>query len=252
MEQHARKCLGIAGRGILLLINGRSTPRLRGAFMGHPRGRQHRKALFCGETTKMKSPKDAAFFNVPLREILNVDQSSFVLQKDGKGRVYYNIALQCAPTTFAPGVSNNGFFVRRTYDAAAIGSEVRSDGPNKWAFKVGSYIRVIITFSANQTSHHLAVTDSLAGGVESINFEITKNSKVEPSPFDNQWAVHTNLRDERSEAFAIKLESGEYRFVYYVRAVVPGTFHVPPAKAELMYEPEVNGTSEMDIVTVEV
>jgi hypothetical protein len=91
----------------------------------------------------------------------------------------------------------------------------------------------------------LAVTDNLAGGVESINFEITKNHTVEPSPFDNQWAVHVrrfyftihnycifvyfivqqNLRDERSEAFAIKLESGE----------VPSSFHIFPLPLSLPF-----------------
>jgi hypothetical protein len=59
------------------------------------------------------------------------------------------------------------------------------------------------------------------------------------------------MRDERAEAFASLLWEGVYRYSYVARATTPGTFAVPPAKAEEMYAPEVFGRSSSDWVIVE-
>jgi len=65
------------------------------------------------------------------------------------------------------------------------------------------------------------------------------------------WYEHQNLRDDRAEAFASLLWDGVYDYSYVARATTPGTFIVPPAKAEEMYSPEVFGRSGSDVVIVE-
>ncbi len=65
------------------------------------------------------------------------------------------------------------------------------------------------------------------------------------------WYEHQNMRDERVEAFTTLLWDGVYEYTYETRATMPGTFIVPPAKAEEMYSPEVFGRSASDIVIVE-
>ena len=57
------------------------------------------------------------------------------------------------------------------------------------------------------------------------------------------WYEHQNMRDERAEAFAPLLWEGVYDYSYVARATTPGTFVVPPARAEEMYSPEVFGLS---------
>ena len=51
------------------------------------------------------------------------------------------------------------------------------------------------------------------------------------------WYEHQNMRDERVEAFASLLWEGVYSYSYVARATTPGTFVVPPPKAEEMYAP---------------
>ena len=65
------------------------------------------------------------------------------------------------------------------------------------------------------------------------------------------WYEHQNMRDERAEAFASLLWEGVHQYSYVARATTPGTFVVPPAKAEEMYSPEVFGRSSGDRVIVE-
>jgi uncharacterized protein YfaS (alpha-2-macroglobulin family) len=65
------------------------------------------------------------------------------------------------------------------------------------------------------------------------------------------WFQHQNLRDDRAEAFTPLLWDGVYDYTYVARATTPGTFVVPPSKAEEMYSPEVFGRSASDLVIVE-
>jgi hypothetical protein len=65
------------------------------------------------------------------------------------------------------------------------------------------------------------------------------------------WFDHQNLRDERVEAFSSLLWEGVHEYRYVARATTPGTFVVPPTKAEEMYAPETFGRSRTDRVVVE-
>ena len=55
----------------------------------------------------------------------------------------------------------------------------------------------------------------------------------------------------KAEAFASLLGDGVYDYTYYARATTPGTFVVPPPKAEEMYSPETFGRGAGDRLVVE-
>jgi uncharacterized protein YfaS (alpha-2-macroglobulin family) len=58
------------------------------------------------------------------------------------------------------------------------------------------------------------------------------------------------MRDDRVEAFASLLWEGVHEYTYIARATTPGSFIVPPAKAEEMYFPETFGRSGSDKVLI--
>ena len=66
-----------------------------------------------------------------------------------------------------------------------------------------------------------------------------------------RWYQHENMRDERVEAFTTLLWDGVHTYSYVARATTPGTFVVPPTKAEEMYNPAVYGRSDGGVFTVE-
>jgi uncharacterized protein YfaS (alpha-2-macroglobulin family) len=68
--------------------------------------------------------------------------------------------------------------------------------------------------------------------------------------WSRSWYEHQNMRDERVEAFTSLLWDGVHEYVYVARATTPGTFVVPPPKAEEMYSPEVFGRGAGDKVVV--
>ncbi len=65
------------------------------------------------------------------------------------------------------------------------------------------------------------------------------------SPFD-----HKELRDDRVVYVATVLWTGRYTATYVARATTPGTFVRPPAHAEEMYNPAVQGRSDGGVFTV--
>ena len=69
--------------------------------------------------------------------------------------------------------------------------------------------------------------------------------------WNRPWFEHQNLRDERVEAFTSLLLEGVYTYSYVARATTPGTFVVPPPKAEEMYHPETFGRGATDRLVVE-
>ena len=107
-------------------------------------------------------------------------------------------------------------------------------------------------------------TGPLPAGLEPVNPAFTVSQTFAPDdglddgsaiPADGwcwcwQWFEHQNLRDDRAEAFTSFLAGGTYEYTYIARATTPGTFVVPPARAEELYAPEVFGRSASDTVVV--
>jgi len=66
----------------------------------------------------------------------------------------------------------------------------------------------------------------------------------------NWWYSDMDIRDNRIVFFAASMVQQEYEFSYLLRAQIPGTFNVMPAKGMLMYYPEFNGSGVNDIVKI--
>jgi len=151
-----------------------------------------------------------------------------------------------------------GFTVKRIYEAVDNPDDVRQDENGVWHIKAGARVRVHITMLAQDRRYHVALVDPLPAGLEILNpsLAVTGSLPQDPSaPSDNwwwgPWYEHQNMRDNRAEAFTSLLWDGVYEYNYIARATTPGTFIVPPTKAEEMYSPEVFGRSGSDQVIVE-
>ena len=110
-------------------------------------------------------------------------------------------------------------------------------------------------------SGYLAVTDHLPAGFEPIQPDLATVASVpeltEAHPFASmlRWgenaASHVELHDDRVNLYFDRV-SGEFAVAtYLVRASTPGSFVVPPAAAELMYEPNSMGYSDAARVVVQ-
>ena len=189
------------------------------------------------------------------------EEQSLILHKEGPGRLYYRLGLRYAPTDLALDPIDRGFVVQRSYEAVDDPGDVFQDEEGVWHVKAGARVRVRLKMVADNRRYHVALVDPLPAGLEIVNPALAVSGSVPQDPngadyrygwwWWGSWYGHQNMRDERAEAFTPLLWDGVYDYDYVARATTPGTFVVPPAKAEEMYSPEVFGRSGSDWLIVE-
>jgi len=203
--------------------------------------------------------------NIPMNYVLSETAAgggteNLILSKDGTGRLYYRLGLQYAPTDLKLDPLDMGFVIQREYEGLDDSEDVYKDQDGVWHIKAGARVRVTITMGTDNRRYHVALVDPLPAGLEIINPELAVSQSVPQDPTSpdyrygwwwwGPWYEHQNMRDDRAEAFTSLLWEGVYEYTYVARATTPGTFIVPPAKAEEMYSPEVFGRSGSDTVIV--
>ncbi|MBE3133634.1 MAG: hypothetical protein IMZ55_09180, partial [Acidobacteria bacterium] len=199
--------------------------------------------------------------------------ADLVLAKEGAGRLYYRVGMQYAPVSLAIAPADHGFTVQRTYQAVDDAADVTREADGSWRIRSGARVRVKITMVAPERRYHVALVDPLPAGLEPLNPALATTGAIpreQPEPpgttgaptlrganrsepawwWRRAWFEHQNFRDERVEAFASLLWDGVYTYAYVARATTPGTYVVPPARAEEMYHPETFGRGSTDRVIV--
>jgi uncharacterized protein YfaS (alpha-2-macroglobulin family) len=213
---------------------------------------------FRGRTT------ERALTTVAMDE-LTAGEQPLTLQKDGAGRLYYRIGMRYAPKSLRLEPADRGFAVERRYESVDDPADVQRDADGTWRIAAGARVRVKLTMVATGRRVHVALVDPLPAGLEPVNPELATSGSAPPGDgglsddpgsrggywwWWRPWYEHENLRDERVEAFTNLLWEGVHSYTYIARATTPGTFVVPPTKAEEMYNPETFGRSGTDRVIV--
>jgi hypothetical protein len=229
---------------------------------------------YAGEQAFRGRSTERRTLSVPL-QALGAADAPLALSKDGPGRLYYRIGLRYAPADLDLKPLDAGFTVERRYEGVDAPGDVRRDPDGTWRVRAGSRVRSVLTLVAPGRRTHVALVDPLPAGLEAQNPSLALTGTLPPGPssdvsvtgapgsggpgrpgpswwwWTRPWFEHQNLRDERVEAFSSLLFEGVYTYSYVARATTPGTFVVPPAKAEEMYAPETFGRSATDRVVVE-
>jgi len=199
---------------------------------------------------------------IPMKDVATHDKAPLTIQKDGKGRLYYRIGMTYAPASLKIEPADYGFVVERRYEAVDKPDDVRREKDGSWHIKAGARVRVKLTMVNENRRYHVALVDPMPAGLEPMNAALAVTGPIPQDPKVQQargaywwwygtWYEHQNLRDERVEAFASLLWEGVHEYSYVARATTPGTFVVPPPKAEEMYMPETFGRGGTDRVIVE-
>jgi uncharacterized protein YfaS (alpha-2-macroglobulin family) len=227
------------------------------AWLGEAFAGQH---AFRGRTTERHH------IEVPMQWLADHEgKQDLVIDKKGKGRLYYRVGMRYAPRDLKLPPYDAGFVVERQYEAVDDDADVRRDADGTWHIKAGARVRVRLKMVADGRRYHVALVDPLPAGLEALNSALATTGALPPDPKGTSgeggggdywwwwrpWYEHQNLRDERVEAFTSLLWSGVYDYDYVARATTPGRFVVPPTKAEEMYHPETFGRGSGDVVVVE-
>jgi hypothetical protein len=211
---------------------------------------------FQGRTTERQH------IEIPMPQLLDTDPDELVIARSGAGRMYYRAGVRYAPADLRTPPIDRGFHVSRVYEAVDDPADVQRDNDGTWHVRAGARVRVRLTMVAPSRRYHAALIDPLPAGLEPLNPELSGTGFVDDpdagrtrtgawGTWLRTWFEHQNLRDDRAEAFASLLRAGVHEYTYLARATTPGTFVVPPPRAEMMYQPETFGRGEGDVVIVQ-
>eukprot|EP01132_Coremiostelium_polycephalum_P005234 gene5234-6515_t len=177
------------------------------------------------------------------QESVRTPDTQLWLQKDGKGKLYYRMNVKYAPVNLSLEPQFNGFTITRTLTGKTKQDLIKTDDDGTLRIKSGSKITVTLNVSTQVDRHNVILLDKLGGG-----FESTEKAEVLIS--GTIWELN-NFRDERTEVFANLMESGKYIFKYTLRATNKGSFLIPPASIEEMYDSEIFAKTETLKVIIE-
>jgi alpha-2-macroglobulin len=102
------------------------------------------------------------------------------------------------------------------------------------------YVKLELTNTTGMSMDNIALVDRVPAGWEIENPRLGRGGMPDWQEPEELWAVdHMNVRDDRVELFGTVQSRGTVDVVYQVRAVTAGTFVLPGATAEAMYDPEI-------------
>ena len=181
----------------------------------------------------------------------------------GDGAVYYYFTVSEVPTTPPVTPEEAGIRVERWYERYEGGTPVTR-------VTEGELVRVRLRITVPTTRQFVVVDDALPAGLEAVDLSL-RTASLTPGPgtsaaqepadreqqesapqwgfgrWDSGWWSpfdYREIRDDRVVYSANVLWAGTYTATYVARATTPGTFVRPPAHAEEMYNPAVNGRSD--------
>ena len=211
--------------------------------------------LYAAEHTYSGRSTDRGSTLVPMADLLDAGDTDLVVQKDGEGRLYYRLGLRYAPDDLDLEPLDRGFVVERSYEAVGDPDDVWLDDDGVWHVRAGAEVRVNVTMFNDSRRTMMVLIDPLAAGFEPLNPALAVTGSFDARGRSHRWwgswYQHQNLRDDRAEAFSTYLLAGTRRYSYVVRATTPGSFVVPPARAEQIYAPEVFGRSGTDRIIIQ-
>ena len=149
---------------------------------------------------------------------------------EGEGKVYASWTVEGVPEGKVTPLSQ-GIVLERTFTDRE-GAPLPENAP----IPQGALLNVVLTVTSERNLSQCILADLLPGGMEIDNPRLG----ISQGDRENSAIAHVEPRDDRMLVFIDELRGGEpLTYTYRVRAVSKGTFVLPPASAEGMYDPAV-------------
>jgi hypothetical protein len=98
-------------------------------------------------------------------------------------------------------------------------------------------VHLTVSNLTDDRAQNLALVDRLPAGFEIEEARV--GAELPWLPADTVWqSEHQNSRDDRVEIFGTLMAKETRQVVYVVRAVTAGSFTLPSARLEAMYDPD--------------
>lgn len=190
--------------------------------------------------------------NTALKEFEFTPQSGdnkICLSKQGQGKLYFTACLEYYSSDENLPAQSSGIEVKREY--FRLVPENQQDGTIKHRrtplgddIDQGEVFEVVLTLSGTRDYEYVVLEDYIPSGCE---FEKETDEKQRRYYYD--WS-NKEERDDRLVVFFGYYANGSRQIGYKLRAETPGSYHAMPARASMMYFPEIAGNSAEKRLTI--
>jgi hypothetical protein len=160
-----------------------------------------------------------------------------VFSKQGEGRLYY-----CATLRYALAASS----VEARDEGIGLFTEILDLGGNpvEGSLKLGQVYRMRYVLYSSRDRDFLALRLPIPGGAETIDGSLATSQVLPGQEQEEEYWVYAPVQriyDSEVRFYYDNFYRGKREGSFLFRTTTPGTFSIPPATAELMYEEEVFG-----------
>lgn len=178
---------------------------------------------------------------------LNPTANRISVRMAGAGRLYWSVREEYSSTE--PKVARTGTValnILRDYyklSPSKSGDKVVWDlNPLQGTVTPGDIIAVRLTVTGGEW-RYLLIEDPIPAGTEFIERDDLYEMRDKPGWW-GWWFDRRELHDNRMAIFQTYFGQGQQQYVYLLKVVNPGVFHVNPAKVQPMYQPNIFATTE--------
>jgi len=174
------------------------------------------------------------------------------LSRKGKGPLFYNATVSYFGREENIQARGSKFRVERKM--FAIEKKLEGDRwqirkkPLTGKVRSGDLILVELDLEAAQDSDYVMVEDPLPAGTQPIEQD---RGYAVPGVRLQQPRMHREFYDTHAAFFLSHMRRGQRKLAYLVRATLPGSYNVMPARILPMYDPQFAGNSQNSVLQVE-
>jgi hypothetical protein len=186
------------------------------------------------------APSASAF--LPMAQILPQGQPlSLVLQRQGRGRLYYRLGTEWAEADDVAPARDQGLSIER---------KVRGpEGPST-SLTAGEPVAFDLVLQNRAPLSYVAVEVPVPGGLEPVLEDLGQGHRASLLGGTYRGTSHEERLPDRIRLFYDHLGAGRHRVTLNLRATTVGEYALPPAQAVAMYMPEIYGRSTAGRVVV--
>jgi uncharacterized protein YfaS (alpha-2-macroglobulin family) len=195
-----------------------------------------------------------SFSDPPLASLEQDRMQPLVINRDGRGSLYYTASLSYAIPAELQGFRDEGLGVFMSIHDVNTGEAIAGS-----ALTGGATYRARVRVSSSRDRAYVALRVPVPSGAEILDSAFVTAASYDgtggdPSPASrqaNRRPSHRVIMDNEAQYFWDRFARGEGTVEFLFRAVRRGVYPTPPAQAECMYESEIFGRSRGAIYTIE-
>ena len=217
-------------------------------------------AIFDASFKEQSVAAKSASFGMAKLFATDVSKSAFQFEVDGRGKLFYEARLRYTRKALPTTALDRGFYVQkfvRNVERPALAEALKTvPSATTSSAKPGQLVLVDLVVVSAEPREQVVVDDPLAAGLEAVQANLatvsadlavdrpdddrSEDEEANGQGFSQTW-FHREYHDDRVLTFIEHMPAGVYHYRYLARATTLGSFVVPPARVECMYEPEVFG-----------